>query len=51
MWCDKKDVQDRFNDMLQSHSPGNIRATLPLKRSKEFADTFGCEPPEEIKLK
>lgn len=48
MWCDKKDVQDRFNDLLSSHSSGSTRATLPLKRSREFAETFGCPIPEQF---
>ncbi|CAL8140049.1 unnamed protein product [Orchesella dallaii] len=42
MWCDDKDIQDKYNDLLSDHSPGNTRATMPLLLSNEFAETFGC---------
>ncbi|CAL8140039.1 unnamed protein product [Orchesella dallaii] len=42
MWCDDKDIQDNYNDLFGSHSPGNIRATMPLLLSNQFADTFSC---------
>ncbi|CAL8073339.1 unnamed protein product [Orchesella dallaii] len=45
MWCDNKDIQDKYRDMLSDHSSGNTRATLPLRRSVQFAETFGCDLP------
>ncbi|CAL8140041.1 unnamed protein product [Orchesella dallaii] len=42
MWCDDKDIQDKYNDLFGTHSPGNVRATMPLLLSNQFADTFGC---------
>ncbi|ODM92247.1 Neprilysin-1, partial [Orchesella cincta] len=48
MWCEDKDVQLQYFFLLQSvHSAGNTRATLPLKRSKQFAETFGCKMPKQ----
>ncbi|ODM93299.1 Neprilysin-1 [Orchesella cincta] len=48
MWCEDKDVQSLYFYLLQSvHSAGNTRATLPLKRSKQFAETFGCKMPKQ----
>ncbi|CAL8140047.1 unnamed protein product [Orchesella dallaii] len=46
MWCDDKDIQDKYNDLLIDHSPGNTRATLPLLQSNQFAETFGCAKRE-----
>ncbi|ODN00254.1 Endothelin-converting enzyme 1 [Orchesella cincta] len=43
MWCDNKDVQSKFRDLLSDHSSGNTRATLPLKYSKQFARAFECK--------
>ncbi|ODM91324.1 Neprilysin-1 [Orchesella cincta] len=43
MWCDNKEVQDLYTDLLQSHSVGNTRATVPLMLSNQFASTFGCK--------
>ncbi|CAL8110471.1 unnamed protein product [Orchesella dallaii] len=43
MWCDNKDVQDKYKDLLSDHSSGNTRATLPLKYSKQFARAFSCK--------
>lgn len=47
MWCDNKDIQDKYNDMLGDHSSGNTRASLPLKYSKQFAKAFECKLPTE----
>ncbi|ODM91556.1 Endothelin-converting enzyme 2 [Orchesella cincta] len=47
MWCDKKDTQSMYADMQSIHSAGNTRATLPLKRSKQFAEAFGCKIPKQ----
>ncbi|CAL8110469.1 unnamed protein product [Orchesella dallaii] len=47
MWCDNKDIQSRYMAMLGKHSTGNTRATLPLKRSKQFAETFSCKIPKQ----
>lgn len=47
MWCDNKDIQERYNDMLGDHSTGTTRATLPLKYSKQFAKAFSCKIPKD----
>ncbi|CAL8093726.1 unnamed protein product [Orchesella dallaii] len=49
MWCEHTEksylhVLRHFN----MHSPGNVRATLPLTRSKEWAKDFSCPAPTKF---
>ncbi|ODM95661.1 Neprilysin-21 [Orchesella cincta] len=49
MWCEHTEksylhVLRHFN----MHSPGNVRATLPLTRSKEWAKDFSCPAPSKF---